>query len=75
MLSLQIDDELYRLASDAASAQGQSVDEFAAAALRTALTQPIARMGLRNGVPIIEVSGGPPIDPERVRKFIQEEGF
>jgi hypothetical protein len=76
MPAFNLNDDLYSQITLAAAASNQSVDDFAAAALRAAVDQPQVRLTMKNGFPIFEVSGDvPPIDPERVKQFIAEEGF
>jgi hypothetical protein len=71
-----VDDELYQRATEAAAAQGKTIDEFVAEALRTALSMVGIRRTVRNGLPVMVVGGDiPPIDPARVRQYLEEEGF
>jgi len=70
-----VDDELYQRATEAAAAQGKTIDEFVAEALRTALSMVGIRRTVRNGLPVMVVGGDtPPIDPARVRQYLEEEG-
>jgi hypothetical protein len=67
--ALTVDDELYQRATEAAAAQGKTVDEFVDQALRTALSMVGVRRAVRNGLPVMVVSDGtPPIDPDKVRQ-------
>lgn len=76
MTTLSVDDELFQLASEAAAAQGKSVDEFADEALRSAVSRTSVRQSMRNGIPVMIAGKGiPPIDPARIRQAIEEEGF
>jgi hypothetical protein len=76
MSTLTIDDELYLQATEAAAAQGKTVDEFVGAALRKALATVGVRRTVRNGLPVMVVSDDTPsIDPAKVRQCLEEEGF
>jgi hypothetical protein len=76
MTTLAVDDELYRLAREAAAAQGETVDEFVGNVLRQALASPRLRETVRNGLPVMVVSGPTStIDPARIRRCLEEEGF
>ena len=75
MSTLTVADDLYQQASEAAAAQGKTVDEFASESLRKALSAVSIRMTVRNGLPVIVVSADTPmIDPVRVRQHLGEEG-
>jgi hypothetical protein len=74
--TLTLDDELYQRATEAAAAQGKTVDEFVGAALRKALSMVGVRRTVRNSLPVMVVSDGiPPIDPAKVRQCLEDEGF
>ena len=76
MSTLTVDDELYQRATEAAVAQGKTVDEFVGAALRRALSIVGVRRMVRNGLPVMIVSDDTPrIDPAKVRQGLEEEGF
>ena len=76
MPSLTVDAELYQQATEAAAAQGKSVDKFVDEALRQALSRVDVRRTVRNGLPVMVVSGDiPAIDPVKVRQSLEEEGF
>jgi hypothetical protein len=76
MSTFTVDDELYQRATEAAAAQGKSVDEFVGEALRKALSMVGVRRTVRNGLPVMIVSSDtPPIDPATVRQCLEEEGF
>jgi hypothetical protein len=76
MSTFTVDDELYQRATEAAAAQGKTIDEFVAEALRTALSMVDIRRTVRNGLPVMVVGNDtPPIDPARVRQYLEEEGF
>ena len=76
MTTLKVDDQLYQRASEVAAAQGQTVDEFVGEVLQKALAVAGVRRRLRNGLPVMVVSDEtPPIDPEKVRRCMEEEGF
>jgi post-segregation antitoxin (ccd killing protein) len=57
---LTVDDELYQQATEAAAAQGKTVDEFVDEALRKALSMVGVRCTVRNGLPVMVVSDNPP---------------
>ena len=76
MSTLTIDDELYLQATEAATAQGQTVDEFVGTALRKVLALVDVRRTVRNGLPVMVVSDDTPaIDPAKVRQCLEKEGF
>jgi Arc/MetJ family transcription regulator len=76
MSMLTVDDELYQRATEAAVAQGKTVDEFVGEALRRALSMVGVRRTVRNGLPVMLVSNDTPrIDPAKVRHCLEEEGF
>jgi hypothetical protein len=74
--TLKVDDELYQRATEAAAAQGRTVDEFVDEALRKALSMVGVRRTVRNGLPVMVVSDNTPlIDPAKVRRCLEDEGF
>lgn len=76
MSTLTVDDELYQRATEAAAAQGKTVDEFVGEALRKALSMVGVRRTVRNGLPVMIVSDDiARIDPAKVRQCLEEEGF
>jgi hypothetical protein len=76
MPDLTVDAELYQQATEAAAAQGKSVDKFIDEVLRQALSRVGVRRTVRNGLPVMVVSGDvPAIDPANVRQCLEEEGF
>jgi 2-phospho-L-lactate guanylyltransferase (CobY/MobA/RfbA family) len=76
MPRLTVDAELYQQATEAAASQGKSVDQFVAEALRQALSRVSVRRTVRNGLPVMVVSGDvPAIDPAKVRQCLEEEGI
>jgi len=76
MSTFTVDDELYQRATEAAAAQGKTVDEFVGAALRQALAMVGVRRTVRNGLPIMVVSDDTSaIDLTKVRQCLEEEGF
>jgi hypothetical protein len=81
MSTVSVDEQLYQRTSELAKTQGKSVDEFVADALLriVAQTSPMTsspRRTTRNGLPVMLVNGNVPrIDPNQVRKLIEEEGF
>jgi hypothetical protein len=73
---LTVDDELYQRATEAAAAQGKTVDEFVDEALRKALSMVGIQRTVRNRLPVMVVGDDtPPIAPARVRQYLEEEGF
>jgi hypothetical protein len=71
-----VDDELYQRATEAAAAQGKTVDEFVGEALRKALSMVGIRRTVRNGLPVMVASDDTPrIDPAKVHQCLKEEGF
>jgi len=76
MTSLMVDNDLYRRTREAAAAQGKTVDEFVGEVLERALADVAARREIRNGLSVIVVpETAPRIDPARVRRTLEEEGF
>jgi hypothetical protein len=76
MPNLTVDAELYQQATEAAAAQGKSVDKFVDEALRQALSRVGVRRTVRNGLPVMVVSGDiAAIDPVKVHQCLEEEGF
>jgi toxin-antitoxin system PIN domain toxin len=73
--TVTLDHELYRRATEAAAAQGKTVDEFVDEALRKALSKVGVRRTVRNGLPVMVVSDDtPPIDPAKVRRCLGRGG-
>jgi hypothetical protein len=76
MSTLTINDELYQQATEAAAAQGKTVEAFVGEALRKALAMVGVRRTVRNGLPVMVVSDDiPAIDPAKVRQCLEEESF
>jgi hypothetical protein len=76
MSTLTIDDQLYQRATEAAAAQGKTVEAFVGEAVRQALAIVGVRRKVRNGLPVMVVSDDTPaIDPAHVRQCLEEEGF
>jgi hypothetical protein len=76
MPNLTLDAELYQQVAEAAAAQGKSLYQFVDEALRQVLSKVGVRRTVRNGLPVMVVSGDlPAIDPAKVRKCLEEEGF
>lgn len=76
MPNLTVDAELYQQATEAAAAQGKSVDTFVDEALRQALSRVGVRRTVRNGLPVMVVRGDiAAIDSAKVRQCLEEEGF
>ena len=75
-MTVTLQDDLFSKASEAAAAAGQTVDEFVDAALRRAVNGSSVRMAMRDGLPVMIPSPDtPPIDPDQIRRSIDEEGF
>lgn len=75
MSTLTIDDELYQRATEAAAAQGKTVEAFVGEAVRQALALVGVRRTVRNGLPVMVVSDETPvIDPATVCQCLEEEG-
>jgi hypothetical protein len=73
-MTISLEDDLHAKASEAAA--GQSVDEFVAATLRRMVNGAIVQMELRDGLPVIVTDpDAPTIDPNVIRRSIEEEGF
>lgn len=73
MPNITIDAALYQQATAAAAAQGTSVEKFVDEALRQALSRVGVRRTVRNGLPVMVVSGDiPAIDPAKVRQCLEE---
>jgi hypothetical protein len=76
MSTFTVDDELYQQGREAAAAQGKTVDEFVGEALWQALAMVVVRRTVRNGLPVMVVRADTPaIDPTRVRRCPEEDGF
>jgi hypothetical protein len=76
VVTLTIDDELGRLVDQAAKANGRSLDEYAAEALRRVICEDgCVRRITRNGIPVMRVADEVAvIDPEKLRRCLDEEG-
>jgi HicB family len=75
MTTLLIDDELGKQANQAAAAQGKTLNEFVREVLREAVKDNLISRTTRSGLPVMQVGSASPIDPEVVRRTLQEEGF
>jgi len=76
MPNIIVDAALYQQATEAAAAQGKSIEKFVDEALRQALSRVGIRRTIHNGLPVIVVGGDiPAIDPAKVRQCLEEEGF
>jgi hypothetical protein len=74
--TLQLNDQLYERAREAASAQGKSVDEFVGEALLNALSNNSVRRIVRNGLPVMVFGdNAPAVDVDKARQIIEDEGF
>lgn len=75
--TLTINEELARLLTEAARARGKTPEQFADEALRRVIFENGGvRRTMRNGVPVVLVANEQPvIDPERIRRYLEEEGF
>ena len=76
MSTLILDDELYQQVTEAAAAQGKTVEVFVGEAVRQALAMAGVRRTVRNGLPVMLVSDDiSAIDSTKVRQWLEEEGF
>ena len=77
MTTLTIDEELGRLLGEAANARGKTVEQFAGEALRRAISENGGvRRTMRNGIPVMLVGDEQAvIDPEKIRRCLEEEGL
>lgn len=76
MSTFIVDDELYQRATEAAAAQGKTVDEFVGEALRKALSMVGVRRTVRNGLPVMLVSDDtPPSIPPKCASAWKRRGF
>jgi hypothetical protein len=81
MSTINVDDNLYLKAVDAAKLQGRTVEEFVGETLRHAVGQTapqaaVVRQTIRNGLPVMVFNGtSPAFDLRAVRESLEEEGF
>ena len=77
MKTLNIDEELARLLVEAAHARGKTPEQYADEALRRVIfDNGGVRRTMRNGIPVMLVSDQQAaIDPERIRRDLEEEGL
>ena len=76
MSTLNVDSTLFQETKAVTSAQGKTVDEFVADALRQAVRSAGPQPSTRNGLPTMVVNGTTPaIGPRKVRQSIEEDGF
>ncbi len=77
MVTVTIDDELGRLLSQVASVRGKTLEQFADEALRRAISENGGvHRTVRNGLPVMVVHDErPTIDPDKIRRWIEEEGL
>jgi len=75
--TLTIDEELGRSLGQAANARGKTLEQFAGEALRRAISENGGvRRTMRNGIPVMLVGDGQAvIDPEKIRRCLEEEGL
>jgi hypothetical protein len=75
--TLTIDEELGRLLGQAANARGKTLEQFAGEALRRAISENGgAHRTMRNGIPVMLVGDEQAvIDPEKIRRCLEEEGL
>ena len=75
--NLTLDNTLYETVLRVASARGQTLDEFAAEALETAIQGTATKqIAIRHGLPCIQPPAGTPqIDPTQVRRLVEEGVF
>ena len=71
--TLQLNDQLYERAREAASAQGKSVDEFVVEALLKALSNNSVSRIVRNDLPVMALGdNAPAVDIARARQIIED---
>jgi hypothetical protein len=76
MMTLSVCNDLYQQASEAAAAQGRSVDDFVLDALRNAIALSRLRRTTRNGLPVMMVpEQTPTISTAKVSECLKEEGL
>ena len=75
--NLTLDNTLYETVLKVASARGQTLDEFAAEALHTAIQGTATKhIAVLDGLPCIQPPvGTPQIDPTQVRRLVEEGVF
>ena len=75
--SLTLDNTLYEMVLKVAAARGQTLDEFAAEALQTAVQEAATkRIEIRGDLPcVLPPAGTPQIDPTQVRRLVEEGVF
>jgi hypothetical protein len=76
-MTLTIDDELGRLAGEAARARGKTLEEFTGEALRRMISENGGlRRIMRNGIPVMLVADEQAvIDPDKIRRCLEEAGL
>lgn len=77
MTTVTIDDELGRLVGEAARARGKTLEQFAGEALhRVICGNGGVRRIMRNGIPVMLVADKQAaIDPDKIRRWLEEEGI
>ncbi len=77
MATVTIDDELGRLLTRVASVRGKTLEQFADEALRRAISENGGvHRTKRNGLPVMVVPDEhSTIDPDKIRRWIEEEGL
>ena len=81
MSSVHVDEQLFQQTVAIAAAQGKTVDQFVGETLQQVVGQAVpqavvVRRSTRNGLPVMIVNGTvAAINPDKVRKSIEEDGF
>lgn len=77
MATVTIDEELGRLLTQVASVRGKTLEQFADEALRRAISENGGvQRTMRNGLPVMVVPDQhATIDPDKIRRCIEEEGL
>jgi hypothetical protein len=72
-----IDDELGRLLTQVASERGKTLEQYADEALRRVISENGGvHRTVRNGLPVMVVCDQrAPIDPDKIRRWIEEDGL
>jgi hypothetical protein len=75
-MTITVNEKLYQRASEAASAQGKSLDEFVSDALLHALSISAVRRSYRNGLAVMLVDENTPsVNLNLIRHELEENGF
>jgi hypothetical protein len=75
MTTVSIDDDLGRQVGQLAAAQGKSLDQFVHEVLRRTVDAGGVSISMRNGIPVIHVDPPVRIDPDAIKRELEEHGF